>query len=345
MSIVFNLDKLSCFLDLHIHLDGSLSLNMVKELAVMQGKSIPASDSELKAMLSVSKDCRDLNEYLEKFDFPLSLLQTRDSISKCVELLVKEQEEQGIVYSEIRFAPQLHVREGLSQDEVVSSALEGLAESKKYWHADSEHNLILCCMRGDTNKGANEETVEIAKKYLKSSDGVVAIDLAGAEGLYPTEGFCDIFNTAKEMGVPCTIHAGEAAGAYSVKCAIDLGARRIGHGVRSLEDNKVIELLVEKRIPLELCPTSNLNTRMFDNIADYPILELVNKGVCVTVNTDNMMVSDTSIKEEYSMLIKTFDFDKTMVKRLLFNSVEAAFTSDTTKNRLLSRIEREFSNL
>ena len=139
------IEKLDCLTDLHVHLDGSLSLESVRHLCDMQ--NIETGDEiELSEKLSVSSDCKNLNEYLEKFEFPLQLLQTREAVKYSVCQLVKEQEEQGVIYSEIRFAPQLHTRKGLSQQEIVEAACEGLDESRKYWKSYSCHNLILCCM-------------------------------------------------------------------------------------------------------------------------------------------------------------------------------------------------------
>lgn len=212
------IEKLNCLTDLHVHLDGSLSLESVRHLCGMQNIET-GDDAELSAKLSVSSDCKNLNEYLEKFEFPLQLLQTREAVKYSVCQLVKEQEEQGVIYSEIRFAPQLHTRKGLSQQEIVEAACEGLDESRKYWKSYSCHNLILCCMRSDDNKDANMETVRLAALYAERGRGVVAADLAGAEGLYATDTFADVFRDAVQRGVPFTIHAGEAAGAESVECA------------------------------------------------------------------------------------------------------------------------------
>ena len=259
--------------------------------------------------------------------------------------LVKEQEEQGVIYSEIRFAPQLHTRKGLSQQEIVEAACEGLDESRKYWKSYSCHNLILCCMRSDDNKDANMETVRLAALYAERGRGVVAADLAGAEGLYATDTFADVFRDAVQKGVPFTIHAGEAAGAESVECALNFQAVRIGHGVRCTENLLVMQELADKGTALELCPTSNLNTKIYETIEDYPIQQLMNKGIKVTVNTDNMMVSNTTEARELALVADTFNMEKKDVKKLIMNGVEAAFTTEGIKNRLRARVDTQFAKV
>ena len=224
------------YVELHLHLDGAITPDIAKDLAALQKIKLPYKDErELEKALMVSKDCRSLNEFLECFKLPCSLLQTKEGIARAVYLVQENIKRQGVVYAEIRFAPQLHMDKGLTMREVVESALDGLKKS------DLKCNLILCCMRMADNKEQNLETVKLAKEYLineESSEdyGVVALDLAGAEALYKTEQFIDVFKLANELNVPFTIHAGEADGAESVKKAVEFGAKRIGHGVRSVEN-------------------------------------------------------------------------------------------------------------
>ena len=337
------IEKLGCLTDLHVHLDGSLSIETVKHLAKMQ--NIDVTGDELADRLSVSADCRDLNEYLEKFEFPLQLLQTKAAISYSVCELVRIQEEQGVIYSEIRFAPQFHMRNGLSQHEVVEAACDGIIESRKYWKSYSCHNLILCCMRSDSNKNENMETIRLAALYAEKGHCVVAADLAGAEGLYATDTFADVFRDAVQRGVPFTIHAGEAAGADSIQCALNMQAVRIGHGIRCIGSEAVMQRLAESETVLELCPTSNLNTRIYESIEEYPIQQLISKGIKVTVNTDNMTVSGTTEARELALVADTFDMEKKDVKQLIMNSVDAAFAPEAIKNRLRAMVETQFAKV
>ena len=325
--------KKYALIDLHLHLDGSMSLECARSLAKKQGIALP-DDDELLSRLRVSEDCRDLNEYLERFELPLSLLQTAEAVSESVERLCNELAQEGLVYAEIRFAPQLHLQKGLTQEDVVIAAIDGLSRGKL------DASLILCCMRGTDNREANIETVRLTQKYL--GKGVCAVDLAGAEALFPNENFVDVIKYARSLSLPMTLHAGEALGADSVSSAIELGANRIGHGVRSIEDQKLLSILAEKKIPLELCPTSNLNTRVFDELSEYPIRTFLNAGIVITVNTDNTSVSSTSLANEYQKLADTFSLTEDELQALALNSAYATFLCDLDKEKLVEKIKLKF---
>ena len=317
-------------IDLHLHLDGSLSVSTVRELAAAQNIDVPADDRELLKKLQVGPDCRDLNEYLEKFAFPCSLMQTPAAITATVRNLCRELADQGLIYAEIRFAPQFHTLKGLTQAQVVEAAVAGL-------DADVlPAGLILCCMRGDKNHAENLETVAVAEQFL--GKGVCAVDLAGAEALFPTKNFGDLFALAKEKNIPYTIHAGEADGPESVWKALEYGTKRLGHGVRSLEDPALVRHLVENGITLEMCPTSNLNTCMFERIEDYPLLKLMDAGVAVTINTDNMTVSAVTLGSETDLLAKTFGLTDEHFKAIASNAARASFASSELKEELLEKI-------
>lgn len=324
-------------IDLHIHLDGSLPFELVRELAAAQGMAV-MSDSQLRRLMTVSSDCMDLNEYLSCFDYPLSLLQTEDALEKSVYRLLQVQSFQGMIYSEIRFAPQLHTRYGLNQKQVVDAALRGIKRFQETFGSSVlESNLIFCCMRGAENIDSNLETIEIAGPLM--GHGVAALDLAGAEALFPTSDFEILFKKVKEKGIPFTIHAGEAAGAESIWKALEFGASRIGHGVRCIEDKVLVDHLVKSGIILELCPTSNMNTKIFDSIRKYPLPALMEAGVKVTINTDNMTVSGTTVRKELQLMADTFHLDKGQIKILLRNSVDGAFTSEEIKHHLRKEID------
>ncbi len=316
-------------IDLHVHLDGSLPYETVHKL--MQQAGMPAkTDAELYPLLSVPEDCRDLNEYLEKFDFPLQLMQSAGNIEQIVYELLNAQRAEGLVYTEIRFAPQLHCQQGLTQSAVVEAAVAGLRRFEKEQYSctcaetapELHAGLILCAMRGADRKEANRETVRVAAQYL--GKGVVALDLAGAEALFPTRDFEDIFALAHALEVPFTIHAGEAAGPESIRTALAFGARRIGHGVRALEDPALVKELAEKQIPLEMLP----------DMAHYPIRALLEAGVKATVNTDNMTVSDTTESKEFAKLEQAIGLTAAEEKQLLLNAADAIFGGEDEKARL-----------
>lgn len=314
-------------IDLHLHVDGSISVPMARRLAAMGGQALDGhSDEELFERLSVGDRCEDLNEYLRKFEFPLRLLQTFEQVSECVYLLQEELRELGLAYAELRFAPQLHCDGGMTQREVVAAALEGLGRSS------FDARLILCCMRGSDKLEANLQTVGLAAENL--GRGVVAIDLAGAEALYPTADFEPVFARARELAVPMTLHAGEADGPSSVRAAIAAGAARIGHGVRSVEDPELVRELAARQLPLELCPTSELQTGALAWIDGPELRTLLDKGCVVTINSDNMAVSNTWVGRELELVANGLELDEASVRQLLLNALEASFAEDELKARL-----------
>ncbi len=321
-------------IDLHLHFDGSLSVANVRALAALEGVKLPESDEELGSMLRVSRGCTCLEEYLSKFTFPLSLLQSANGIEQGMYTLCSELVKENCIYAEIRFAPQLHLGRGLSQKEAVLAAMRGFGRSGLCG------GLILCCMRGDDNGELNRETVCVAGEYL--GKGVLALDLAGNEARYPTESFAPLFEIASDKGIPFTIHAGEADSAESVLAAIEMGACRIGHGVRAYESADVMRSLSEIHVPLELCPTSNLQTAIFPDISQYPIKLFIDLGICVTVNSDNRSVSDTTSEKELELICKSFGFGDDEERMLLENSVKAAFADDETKQKLFDIIAESY---
>lgn len=305
-------------IDLHLHIDGSIPLHTARKLAEMQGIEVPEREEELKALMSLTPDCKNLNDYLRRFGFALSLLQTPEALRVCTEDLLSVLHEQGVEYAEIRFAPQLTMRKGMSQYDATGAVLEGIR------NAAVPCGLILSMMRGITNHAANKETLFVAKEYI--GKGVVCVDLAGAEALYPTSDFADEFRIAQQLDLPLIVHAGEAAGAASVRAAVYAGARRIGHGVRALEDPSVVRLLVERGITLELCPTSNIQTGMFASYEQYPLRKLMEAGVKVCLNTDNMTISNTTLKDEWQHMIDAQHLTEAEIQQLEQNAREAAFS-------------------
>ena len=321
------------YIDLHLHLDGAITVGIAKELARIQGIPLPTDeDGELLRLLTVPADCTSLNDFLSCFALPDSLMQTEEGLREAVRLVMDNALSQGVVYAELRFAPQLHTDGGMTQEQAVLAALDGLKRSRL------KGNLILCCMRGADTADKNAETLALAKQYLVEDGGVVAIDLAGAEALYPTEDYRALFTRAQESGVPFTIHAGEADGADSIRAAIDFGASRIGHGVRCYEDASLLALVRERGIPLEMCPTSNRQTRAVENMDDYPFMEYLNSGIKVTLNTDDPAIEGTTLADEYRYMEETFGLTAEQEKTLLANAVDAAFTTESVKADLRQQL-------
>jgi adenosine deaminase len=187
-------------------------------------------------------------------------------------------------------------------------------------------------MRGENNHDANMETLRLAEKYVHSKKRVAAIDLAGAEAIYPTEDYSDLFEIAREKNVPFTIHAGEAAGAESVRVAVDMGAARIGHGIRACADEELLGIIKNRRICLEMCPTSNRITRTVGDMADYPLRKFIDMGIKVTINTDDSAIVRTDIANEFQCAIQLANLTDNEVNRLKINAVEASFASNEDKD-------------
>ena len=323
--------KKYAIVDLHLHLDGSLSAKAIIEVARKEGIKLPTeNEEELNKYLMVPENCQSLNEYLERFALPNLVLQTKFGLETCTLDLLKRLADDGLKYVEIRMAPQLSTDKGLTQEEAVETLIKTLGKAENFGISS---NLILCMMRGDNTKQKNFETIAVAKKFL--GRGVVAMDLAGAEGLFPNEMFDEEFKLINKMSIPLTIHAGEASGAESVKSALKYGASRIGHGIHSIEDKSVLKELKDKNIFLEVCPKSNLDTKTISKYEDLPLKEFANHGIKVTINTDDMTVSNTTLKQEYETLAK-MGFKEKDLKQFAINTIEASFASKELKQNLLN---------
>ncbi|MBO8462789.1 MAG: adenosine deaminase, partial [Firmicutes bacterium] len=309
-------------IELHLHLDGALRPKTVWELAQLQQVNLPSrSIEETKEMMEVPENCKTLSEYLERFDLPLLVLQQEEAIERVAYELVEDLVKLSVEYAEIRFAPQLSTKKGLSQEQVVEAAIRGVQRGMKEYPS-IRVGLILCCMRGDDLVYENMETIEVAHKYL--GDVVCAVDLAGAESLFATDLFEDVFTKASMYKIPMTIHAGEADGPESIWKALSYGTKRIGHGIAAIQDPKLIEKLIEDQVTLEICVTSNVHTKVVESLEAHPVRKLFDAGVRVTINSDNMTVSDTNIWKEKEIVKQAFHFTEEEWKQMEQYAKEAA---------------------
>ena len=316
--------------DLHVHLDGAISAKTIIQVAKQDGVELPTTNAkELQKYISVDENCTGLEDYLTKFEIPNKVLQTEYGLKECADDVLARFAKQGIKYTELRMAPQKCTEKGLSQDKVVSALLDVINKSEESHKIKSR--LILCMMREGT-KEDNKETIDVAKKYL--GQGVVSIDLAGLESKYPNELFVEEFLYAKEQGVPYTIGAGQDAGYESVNSALDLGAVRISHGIRSLENKDTMKRLKQTGTPLTLCPKSYIDTNAIEGgIKNLNIKKLLSNGVKVTLNTGNPTVSDTTLKYQYEML-NDLGVSVKQAKQIALNSIEASFLNEEEKAEL-----------
>lgn len=305
--------------DLHCHLDGSLSEECIRSLAEEAGISLEGLD--LSRELRADADCKSLAEYLTKFDLPLKCLVSEEGFARAVLDVMKTAAAEQVTYLEIRFAPMLSVTENLSAKEIIEGALKGLSMGKKQYGIDG--NLILCGMRHMPVE-VNTRLVETVAEYY--GYGVCAVDLAGNEAAFPVKLQGEMFQKAKELGIPFTIHAGECGSAQSIWDAIELGASRIGHGIAAAKDETLMRYCAEHEIPFEMCPVSNLQTKAVKSMEEYPFLKFLEAGIPVTINTDNRTVSNTSLTRELELLQGYYGIGDKVIEKLMDNARRAAFT-------------------
>lgn len=313
--------------ELHLHLDGSLDISLAHSLSNINYDT-------LKNNMTVSNNCNSLKEYLNCFKLPLELMQTKSSLQLSLKELANTLHNENVIYAEVRFAPLLHIKDGLNIEEVVLSLTSILDK------LPVKINLILCCMRSASLE-LNMKTIDIAYKYL--NNGVCAIDLAGDEANYNTIKYKELFDYASKLHIPFTIHAGEASDYKSIDSAISFGARRIGHGINAIKNQNTINSLVANTICLEVCIKSNLDTKAVDNIKNHPIKKLMDTGIKVTLNTDNRTVSNTSLYNEYKLFNDNFDNSIDTLIEINRNAINYAFISDEEKRQLLNIIDN-FAN-
>ncbi|MGN9837870.1 adenosine deaminase [Nonomuraea sp. H19] len=280
--------------ELHCHLDGSVRPRTVADLARRQGIVLNAP---VERLVTAPADCGSLTRFLTYIDVPLQVLQTPGALHRAARELVEDWSADGVVYGEVRFAPQLHGRRGMSQDEAVEAVFEGLAAGRQATGVRT--GLLLCCLRHQTP----DESLAVAETALRHRDKVAGLDLAGDERHHTAAPHRAAFDLAHGAGLPCTVHAGEAAGPGSMWEAIDvLGARRIGHGVRCVGEDALLERLRRDGIALEMCPTSNVQTGAVPSLQAHPAARLLADGLAVTINTDTRTTSATTLSQEFNNL-------------------------------------------
>jgi adenosine deaminase len=318
-------------IELHCHLDGSVRPETIIDIAKREGIRIPSFDKEeIKKELIAPLDCESLDEYLEKFSTPNLVMQSKANLKRITFELFEDAAMENVKYMEVRFAPLLHTRKGLSVEEIIQSVLTGMKEAEEQF--DIKGNIILSCMRTMSVESAFE-VVEKGKVFL--GEGVVAIDLCASE----EEGFCGEFiepiALAREYGYRVTIHAGETGIGKNVLEAVEwLGAERIGHGVFIKDCVEAYNIVKEKQIVLEMCPTSNVQTKAVNQFSDHPIYDFHRDGIKVTVNTDNRTVSDTTMAKECDLVSNEFAMSCEEYKQIYMNSVQASFANGKTKEEL-----------
>lgn len=310
-------------IELHFHLDGAVALSTISKIS---GRT----EEDLRKEMVAPDKCENLSDYLKRFDLPLSYMQTKENLTLIAKETVDYLESQNVIYAEIRFAPMFHTKEGLTYNEIIDAVLEGLNSNENV-----KTNLILCMMRGFPIEDSIK-TLEVAREYL--GYGVCAVDIAGAEDQYPLGLYEELFKLAREKFIPFTIHAGENESHKEVDLAISLGAKRIGHGIHSNESLETQVRLKEKKVLLEMCPTSNVQTNAIQVYENHPIQFFLDHGIRVCVNTDNKTVSGITLNEEYEKLQKVFGFTMEDFKRMNIYAAEGAFLPWDEKEELKQQL-------
>ncbi len=317
---------------LHDHLDGGLRPETVIDLARESGyDKLPATETEsLRAWFRESADSGSLERYLETFDHTVGVMQTREALVRVAAECAEDLAEDGVVYAEVRYAPEQHTSTGLSLEEVIEAVQEGFDAGSK--GRGIRVGTLLTAMR---HQARSMEIAELAVRYRDA--GVVGFDIAGAEAGYPPTRHLDAFEYLQRENAHFTIHAGEAFGLPSIWQAIQwCGADRLGHGVRIIDDisvqsdgepklGRLAAYVRDKRIPLEMCPTSNLQTGAAASIAEHPIGLLRRLNFRVTVNTDNRLMSGTSVSEEFAKLSEAFGYGWDDMLWFTVNAMKSAF--------------------
>ncbi|MCU1453013.1 MAG: Adenosine deaminase, partial [Acidimicrobiales bacterium] len=327
---------------LHDHLDGGLRPQTVIELAAELGHELPTNDpDDLAAWFVRGADRRDLDLYLQPFEHTTAVMQTRESIERVAAECVEDLANDGVVYAEVRMAPELCLERGLSPDDAVEAMLAGFERGSS--GRTIEMGLIVTAMRHAAN------STEIADVALRHRDaGVVGFDIAGSESGNPPSRHLDAFRKVAEANFHITIHAGEAFGLPSIWEALQIcGAERLGHGVRIVDDisvepdgrvrlGRLASFVRDRRVPLEMCPTSNLHTGICDTIAEHPIGLLKQLRFRVTVNTDNRLMSATTMSEELTKLHDAFGWGWDDFEWLTVNAMKSSFWPFDKRLRIIN---------
>jgi len=314
-------------IELHLHLDCSLSFEVVRKLR--PGISRENYESAFQA----DDKCHSLVAYLEKAVRGFELMQDPYELELVTMDLFSQLKADGVIYAEIRFAPHLHLKQGLGVVEVVDIVDTAMRKGTATTGVDA--SLILCTLR-HFSEAMSMETVKLVEQFKGTT--VVGLDIAADEAGFPIDNHIAAFKYARQNGLHATAHAGEACGPESVwETLRNFEPSRIGHGVRSIEDPELIKYLFENQIHLEVCPTSNLKTGVYDRIEDHPANRIYDSGVSMGISTDGRTISNVTLEEEYGKLQKYFGWEKAHFIKCNLNAIEAAFTTREKKDELIKR--------
>ncbi len=324
--------------DLHCHLDGSLRIATILDLAEQQKVKLPESDPDrLFRHIYAGDVCGSLEDYLKAFDVTLSVMQTEEALFRTAYELAQDCARENVRYIEVRYSPMLHTQRGLPLTDIVEAVIQGLRKAEIDFGVRS--GVILCGIRSISPE-ASLRMAELCVAF--KNRGVIGFDLAGAEYNYPAKDHKQAFQLILNNNVNCTAHAGEAYGPESIAQAIHYcGAHRIGHGTRLRENGDLLNYVNDHRIPLEICLSSNIQTGAAPDLASHPLPFFYNYGLRVTINTDNRLVTDTTVSKELHLIHRTFGLSLADLKELIVDGWKSTFLPYREKADLLRKVARE----
>jgi adenosine deaminase len=327
--------------DLHCHLDGSLRLATILDLAERQKVRLPASDPDrLFKHIYAGERCDSLDDYLKAFDITLSVMQTEESLYRTAYELVEDCARENVRYLEVRYSPMLHTQRGLRLANIVEAVIQGLRAGERDFGVRS--GVILCGIRSISA----ESSLRMAELCVAFKNrGVIGFDLAGAEYNYPAKDHKQAFQLILNNNVNCTAHAGEAYGPESIAQAIHYcGAHRIGHGTRLRENGDLLNYVNDHRIPLEICLSSNVQTQAAPDLESHPLPFFYSYGLRVTINTDNRLVTDTTVSKELLIIHQQYGLGLDDIKELIIGGFKSAFLPYREKADILKKVTRELES-
>jgi adenosine deaminase len=321
--------------ELHLHLDGSLDPALALELAATRNVDAPRDWAGMRAALVAPERCADQADLLRAFDLPIALLQDAEALDRAAEQLVRAKAAESVAYLEMRWGPHLHTAKGLTQSQVIAAVAAGSRRAAA--ETGIEVRLIVTALRSHSR----EENRSLATAAVAAQDlGVVAFDLAGREAAFPDPlTFKESFDIARSGGLAITLHAGEWGGAAQVRRALEVQPARIAHGGVAVDDPALCAELAARNVSLDLCPTSNTQAAIVAGYGDFPIAELRRRGVPVTLNTDDLVVSDITLSEEYLNVHRRLGLPVEDLISLARTGYEFAFVDQGTKARLRNALD------
>ncbi len=328
--------------DLHVHLDGSVRIDSLIDMAKQFKVELPTYDpAEMQKLICCDENTASLEDYLRGFNIVNKVLQNKEGLRRAAYELAEDCAKENIRYVEVRYSPILHTDQGLKLTQISEAVIDGLKQAEKDFNIKT--GVIICGIR-NMDPTTSVKLAELAVAY--KNKGVIGFDLAGGENNYPAKDHKEAFDLALKNNLNITIHAGEAYGPDSIHQALHYcGSHRIGHGTRLVEDGDLLNYVNDHRIPLEICLKSNFHTKAVPSIRAHPIDFYLDYGLRVTLNTDNRTISNTTLTDEYMLAIELLGLDYPQIKNIILNGFKSAFIPYKERVRLINRILTEIDDL